>query len=241
MPKGYIFKQLHDDSWLRDQLAAKFSVTQIAEAVGCSKGTVWKRLRKIGVSCSEKRVANKCQDKAWFEARRRENMSLRDIAIEAGVSRRTAKTWLRRHGLPGRIAWRRPAHRLRTCRCVECKCVDPARFKVHANRSLCKRCLNRRKRKWKKEHSRKPLILAYLGGKCVSCGWRRWPRSLQVHHLDPKTKDKQLCAKLRFAPLKQLYKELEKCVLLCANCHGGLHAGCVLPKPSWRRVPNMGH
>ena len=69
---------------------------------------------------------------------------------------------------------------------------------------------------------RKIKAVEMLGGKCSACGYDRCPAALEFHHRDPLTKDlgiKQLycCSWVR------LEKELEKCILLCANCHREHH------------------
>lgn len=48
-------------------------------------------------------------------------------------------------------------------------------------------------------------------------GWRNF------HHKDPNEKDFELGDSCRFS-LEKLKKEVDKCQLLCANCHQGLHS-----------------
>lgn len=68
----------------------------------------------------------------------------------------------------------------------------------------------------------KRKALAYLGGACSSCG-EDHPATLQFHHKDPTQKSftvttKQLSC-VRKYPWEVVEKELDKCELLCANCH----------------------
>lgn len=68
------------------------------------------------------------------------------------------------------------------------------------------------------KRSRKLEAIVYLGGKCSSCGGVFHPAVYEFHHLDPSTKERDP-SKLLNRSREVLYKELDKCVLLCANCH----------------------
>jgi hypothetical protein len=68
----------------------------------------------------------------------------------------------------------------------------------------------------------KRKALAYLGGVCVSCG-EDHPGVLQFNHLDPSIKNfnittKQLACPGNY-PWDVILTELDKCEILCANCH----------------------
>jgi len=55
---------------------------------------------------------------------------------------------------------------------------------------------------------------------CVICGEKRLP-CLDLHHSDPSTKtERQIRKRLRE---DRLLAELEKCVVMCANCHRLYH------------------
>lgn len=41
---------------------------------------------------------------------------------------------------------------------------------------------------------------------------------LEFHHLDPSKKKFDICAGLRKS-YKSLYEEVQKCILICTNCH----------------------
>lgn len=62
--------------------------------------------------------------------------------------------------------------------------------------------------------------------KCQACGYDSCKRAIDCHHLNEEDKDFEP-AKLRssFISLDKMRKELEKCVLLCSNCHREVHAG----------------
>lgn len=56
--------------------------------------------------------------------------------------------------------------------------------------------------------------------KCSICGEDRW-WVLDFHHLDPTEKEDNV-SHLIGSP-KKLQEELEKCIVVCANCHRDLH------------------
>lgn len=64
--------------------------------------------------------------------------------------------------------------------------------------------------------------VSYLGGKCQCCGYDRCLAAMEFHHRDPREKDFTISASTsRLA----MWDELDKCVLLCSNCHRETHAG----------------
>jgi hypothetical protein len=71
----------------------------------------------------------------------------------------------------------------------------------------------------------KQRAVDYLGGCCLDCGLRTALIPVYAfHHRDPKAKDAtavRLISRGRWEPLRA---ELDKCDLLCANCHAVRHA-----------------
>lgn len=70
---------------------------------------------------------------------------------------------------------------------------------------------------------RKKLAVQYLGGECSVCGYQKYYGALHFHHKDPETKD-MTWTKLRLHSWDRVLQELDKCELLCANCHAEIHA-----------------
>ena len=62
--------------------------------------------------------------------------------------------------------------------------------------------------------------IEYLGGKCQNCGYDKSYGALDFHHKNPSEKDFCITGDKSFEILKP---ELDKCILLCANCHRELH------------------
>lgn len=69
---------------------------------------------------------------------------------------------------------------------------------------------------------KKTWCVDYLGGKCIKCGYNNCLEALEFHHRDPTQKDFGF-AQYQKASYKRLAEELDKCDLLCANCHRERH------------------
>ena len=75
----------------------------------------------------------------------------------------------------------------------------------------------------------KEMLVDYKGGKCEICGYDKCLGALDFHHLNPSEKDFTIGQynKLSFNELK---KEVDKCILVCANCHREIHYNEVVEK-----------
>lgn len=85
-------------------------------------------------------------------------------------------------------------------------------------RSRCGSCNTKIRR-----YRTKAVAIKFLGGKCVHCGWRGNQAALQFHHTDPKEKD-FIIGNVANKKWDVIRAELDKCVLLCANCHAIEHS-----------------
>ena len=70
---------------------------------------------------------------------------------------------------------------------------------------------------------RKQKCINYKGGKCQICGYNKCNAALQFHHKDPNQKEFGLSSKGRPIAWEKTKKELNKCEILCANCHSEIH------------------
>lgn len=75
----------------------------------------------------------------------------------------------------------------------------------------------------KYRESVKAKAIAYKGGCCVSCGYDKCSAALQFHHLDSKLKDFTIGGN-HTRTWGKIQAELDKCILICANCHAEIHA-----------------
>ncbi len=72
--------------------------------------------------------------------------------------------------------------------------------------------------------ARKRKAVDYLGGKCSKCGYKKCLAVLDFHHRDPKTKAFNVSWGILYS-WERVKAELDKCDLLCKNCHYELEFG----------------
>lgn len=60
---------------------------------------------------------------------------------------------------------------------------------------------------------------------CAICGYNKYDGALDFHHTNPK--DKKFCITLTniLHEPEKLADEINKCILLCSNCHREIHGG----------------
>lgn len=68
----------------------------------------------------------------------------------------------------------------------------------------------------------KDKSIEYKGGKCVLCGYDKSKWALDFHHQNPNEKDFNL-ASYKTLKWENIKNELDKCILLCSNCHREEH------------------
>ncbi len=85
----------------------------------------------------------------------------------------------------------------------------------------------------------KQLSIEYKGGKCQLCGYNRCEAALELHHLNPLTKSFGIGEKGYTRAWTKVRAELDKCILLCANCHREVEAG-ILQLPGESLVEKQG-
>ena len=81
--------------------------------------------------------------------------------------------------------------------------------------------------------NRKLVLMDIMGGKCALCGFDKFPEALEFHHVDPSTKEFVLSGSYLSRALPTQYSELRKCIMLCSNCHKGVHAGHYKVPENW--------
>ena len=89
----------------------------------------------------------------------------------------------------------------------------------HLRKRNVKKVLDRRKRI-------KEQAVEYKGGSCIICGYNRCISALEFHHLNPIEKDFSISEKYTIN-WKEIKLELDKCILVCANCHREIEAGLI--------------
>lgn len=84
----------------------------------------------------------------------------------------------------------------------------------------CKVCTNEQSINRQKYNKQKAVD--YLGGKCSHCNYSKYLGALEFHHKDPSKKDFTI-ARFKCRSFDSIKSELDKCILLCANCHREEH------------------
>lgn len=102
--------------------------------------------------------------------------------------------------------------------CGQYRTLDMFYNKKTENRRdyCCKLCKNDLMMEiWKEK---KVKAVQYKGGKCQKCGYYKCVEAMDFHHREPQNK-KYDWHKLRLQSWDKIEKELDKCDLLCRNCH----------------------
>lgn len=103
--------------------------------------------------------------------------------------------------------------------CRDCTVSGESNF-YKSQKYYCKICWNKRTAQAGKDNV-KQLKTEY-GGKCVRCGYDKCFDALEFHHTDPDTKEFSL-GQARGYNYEKLKAEMDKCILVCRNCHAELH------------------
>ncbi len=130
------------------------------------------------------------------------------IAKKFNVNPHTINRWIEKHSLVIDIKHQ--------CLCGE----QDSKFFAYGRFSECNKC--RSLRQTKLHNGYKKQAVEYKGGKCQRCGYDKCLASLDFHHIDPETKDPNW-RKIRSRAFSFIKEELDKCLLVCRNCHGEIH------------------
>lgn len=68
---------------------------------------------------------------------------------------------------------------------------------------------------------RRMLLIDYKGSKCQNCNYNNCISALHFHHIDPMKKDFTIGG--RNYSFERMKNEVDKCVLVCSNCHTEIH------------------
>lgn len=150
------------------------------------------------------------------------------MAKETGLSQTNIRYWLGKYGLKSKVTksdgGKNHIAPVVKFECKKCQETNPGNF--YKTRNRCKKCHNldqtTRFRQYKKQ------AVEYKGGCCQRsiggkmCGYNRCLAGLDFHHLDPKQKDPKWRA-MKNWKFDRIKKELDKCILVCKNCHAEIH------------------
>mgnify|MGYP002345817199 FL=1 len=142
-----------------------------------------------------------------------------DIGKKLKCSQTNVCYWLKKYGL----TTVKSSHVKRCPRCKTSKSPNEfynRRGKIGGS-VYCKPCTNAQT--LERTQAFKALAVAYKGGKCTKCGYSKCLGALEFHHLDPSQKDFEIGGLKLHAWSDVVKRELDKCILVCSNCHKEIH------------------
>lgn len=88
--------------------------------------------------------------------------------------------------------------------------------------SHCIKCMSIRSKFIKRNC--KELCLKYKNTyECSKCGYNKCFAALEFHHINPEEKDIKISSFNTITLTVKMKKELDKCIVVCSNCHRELH------------------
>ena len=104
----------------------------------------------------------------------------------------------------------------------ECKTHGDTTYILRADgRYRCKQCATDSVIKRRKNIKTKSI--EYKGGCCEVCGYDKCKEALHFHHINPDDKEFGIAANGLTRGWEKVKKELDKCIMVCANCHAEEH------------------
>mgnify|MGYP002642049204 CR=1 FL=1 len=165
-----------------------------------------------------------------------QNKSTYDISKIVGKSQTTVRHWLKKYGLKtklksfseskGNPKGNPEIQHVEPKVCPICGTILNALNSYIQNKSgkvysYCKTCNS--KNTIERLRKNKERAINYKGGACNICGYNRTASALEFHHIDPQTKDKTISKRMNSKSWEKQKLKLDKCVLLCSNCHREVH------------------
>ena len=83
---------------------------------------------------------------------------------------------------------------------------------------------------------RKSNLIKVFHSKCCICGFDKFQEALEFHHVNPEEKSFGLTTQTTTKALSAQLEEMKKCVLVCANCHRGIHNGYLEIPQNWQEL-----
>ncbi|MDD2689567.1 MAG: hypothetical protein PHT41_05420 [Candidatus Omnitrophica bacterium] len=77
---------------------------------------------------------------------------------------------------------------------------------------------------YKRRKKIRQMAVEHKGGRCDVCGYNQCIDALEFHHNNSSHKDFSISEKGYTRSWSKVKEELDKCTLLCANCHREVHA-----------------
>ena len=117
------------------------------------------------------------------------------------------------------FAWKNKSTGKRQTKCKQCHSKYVANHYQTNKRAYIDRAVSSRPEYYQRNRD---FLNTYKSNlKCVECG-ENHPATLDFHHIDPSGKDFGV-ANFGGKSITKIKDEIEKCIVLCANCHRKLH------------------
>lgn len=157
------------------------------------------------------------------------DMSTYQIAAKHNISQLKVRYWLKKHNIQTKFQICRHKDIKENKICLKCNILKPNTdfYKKSENgrhtNSYCKECVKTGVTILKKNF--KQECINYKGGKCIICEYNKCNSALEFHHINPEEKDFHISDTTAHKLNNKIKLELDKCILVCANCHREIHSG----------------
>ena len=125
-----------------------------------------------------------------------------------GIHRTTVPKWMKKFGIV-----REKKIINHSCKLCGKEISDNPR-----NRSCCPTCVTRIRR-----YRLKKKAVEYKGGECERCGYNKSLAAMEFHHNNSDDKDFTI-SEMNHKSWRFIKTELDKCTMLCSNCHREEHS-----------------
>jgi len=141
----------------------------------------------------------------------KDGLSIYEISKKLNKPYSTIRYWLNKHNLGTKKVYK----------CGNCGDTNPANFFI-GRFTQCKRCRRSGQNNLTQRYKRE--LVKYKGGKCEICGYDKCIAALDFHHINPNEKSPNW-KRMRAWTTEKVKKEVDKCQLVCRNCHSEIHYG----------------
>lgn len=95
-------------------------------------------------------------------------------------------------------------------------------FKFYGKQKRCPKCMS--EKVIARRTRIKEMAVEYKGGHCEICKYKKCLSALEFHHLEPEHKDFSISKYGHCRSWERVKKEVDKCILVCSNCHREIHS-----------------
>jgi DNA-binding transcriptional ArsR family regulator len=151
-----------------------------------------------------------------------EGLSISKIASAEGKSKTSVRHWLKKFGLKTNCTIKKHTLIQNCSHCGTLLTENNGYWRKNRQiwNFLCRGCSASNSRdRWENNKKR---ALDYKGGECQVCGYNKCSDAMEFHHVDPATKDRNM-GNMKLRKWEDQKIELDKCILVCSNCHREIH------------------